>query len=210
MNGFSGPSYLELDASRRGYGQVGGPLNPPSNIPTVFARPFKTPGSGSLVPLTALEHNDINGTLLRRWEWEGQIPDPDDTAVPPQQITIRKAWPMFQSRTLGQANDARRNSYFRYQNLHRLGNMITTRSNVYAIWITVGYFEMEPNLVGGSVQFDAYHPEGLRVGQEIGIDTGEVQRHRAFFMVDRTIPVAFQPGQNHNVDRCVILRRYIE
>jgi hypothetical protein len=48
------------------------------------------------------------------------------------------------------------------------------------------------------------------VAQEVGIDTGEVRRHRAFYIVDRTIPVAFQPGRNHNVDKCVLLRRFIE
>jgi len=103
-----------------------------------------------------------------------------------------------------------RNSFFRYEMLHRAGNMVTTRSNVYTIWITVGYFEMEPNIVGGRVVYDDLHPEGLRVAQEIGIDTGEIQRHRAYYMIDRTIPVAFEPGENHNVDKCVLVRRFIE
>jgi hypothetical protein len=31
-----------------------------------------------------------------------------------------------------------------YQPMSRLGNLVTNRSNVYAIWITVGYFEVEP------------------------------------------------------------------
>ncbi len=48
------------------------------------------------------------------------------------------------------------------------------------------------------------------LGQEVGIDTGTVKRHRAFYIIDRTIPVAFEPGQNHNVDKCVLLRRFIE
>jgi hypothetical protein len=29
-------------------------------------------------------------------------------------------------------------------------------------------------------------------------------------MVDRSIPVAFEPGENHNVDRAILLRRFIE
>jgi hypothetical protein len=48
------------------------------------------------------------------------------------------------------------------------------------------------------------------LGQELGLDTGEVQRHRAYYVIDRSIPVAFQPGENHNVDQCVLLRRFIE
>jgi hypothetical protein len=50
----------------------------------------------------------------------------------------------------------------------------------------------------------------MRVAQELGSDTGEVRRHRAFYIIDRTIPVAYEPGQNHNVDRCILLRRFIE
>jgi hypothetical protein len=61
----------------------------------------------------------------------------------------------------------------------------------------MGYFEVENSVTG-------------RLGQEIGVDTGEVKRHRAFYMIDRSIPVAFEPGQNHNVDECVLVRRYIE
>jgi hypothetical protein len=29
-------------------------------------------------------------------------------------------------------------------------------------------------------------------------------------MIDRSIPVAFEPGQNHNVDRAILVRRRIE
>jgi hypothetical protein len=108
-----------------------------------------------------------------------------------------------------------RNSLFCYNDLQRLGNLVTTRSNVYAVWITVGYFEVEPNSIQQpnnqyQVIYDDFHPEGLRLAQEIGAETGEIKRHRAFYIIDRTIPVAFQPGENHNVDRCVLLRRYIE
>ena len=54
------------------------------------------------------------------------------------------------------------------------------------------------------------NPDGYQLGQEIGNDRGEVRRHRAFYMIDRSIPAAFEPGENHNVDKTVILRRYID
>ena len=77
-----------------------------------------------------------------------------------------------------------------------MANLLTTQSNVYAIWLTVGYFEV--------------NPETGQLGQEMGTDTGDIKRNRAFYIIDRSIPVAFEPGQNHNVDRCVVLRRIIE
>jgi len=94
------------------------------------------------------------------------------------------------------ARDATRNAYFYYQGIQRMGNLITTRSNVYAIWITVGFFEFNP-------------VTGNRLG-EIGFETGEIDRHRAFYMFDRSIPVACEPGENHNVDQAIVLRRYLE
>ena len=67
----------------------------------------------------------------------------------------------------------------------------------------MGYFEVEPVPI-------AVNRSGYRLKQEAGLDTGEVKRHRAFYMVDRSIPVAYEPGEDHNVDNCVLVRRFIE
>jgi hypothetical protein len=100
--------------------------------------------------------------------------------------------------------DPDRNPYFRYQPLTRLSNLLTTRSNVYAVWLTVGYFEVTPGAI------DTAHPDGYRLGQEMGSDTGEIVRHRAFYIYDRSIPVGFEPGQDHNFQDGLLLRRFIE
>ena len=87
----------------------------------------------------------------------------------------------------------------------RLVSSHVLRSNCFAVWMTVGYFEVEPyNTV------DAAHPDGYALGQEIGADSGEIMRHRSFYIIDRSVPVAFEPGKKHNTDNCVLLRRYIE
>ena len=104
------------------------------------------------------------------------------------------------------AVNTRRNPAFHYQTLQRLGNLVTTRSNVYAVWITVGFFEVEPNPNG----VDDNHPDGYRLGRELRSDSGEIRRHRAFYFIDRSVPVASQPGENHNVDRAILLRRFLE
>jgi hypothetical protein len=153
------------------------------------------------VPLDGMyKANDVDVTLLRSIEKGG-------IDMPLIDMPLMESVLVADDGTLHQQRISRdtRNSCFRYEFLRKLGNVITTRSNVYAIWITVGYFELEPN---GRV--DAAHPDGMQLGQELGADTGEITRNRGFFIVDRTIPVAFEPGKNHNVDDCVLLRRYIE
>jgi hypothetical protein len=66
----------------------------------------------------------------------------------------------------------------------RLANTITTRSNMYAVWIT------------------------LR--ESVAGDPDSAKLHRGFYIVDRSIPVGFEAGKNHNVWDCVRLRRVIE
>ena len=68
--------------------------------------------------------------------------------------------------------------------VNRLANSATIRSNVFAIWIT------------------------LR--ESIAGDPDSVRYHRAFYIVDRSIPVAHEPGKDHNVWDAVVLRRIIE
>ena len=116
--------------------------------------------------------------------------------------------------TSGVTDDPIRNTYFQFANLQRLSNLLTTRSNVYAIWITIGYFEVtpaapDPPPLTPAALFDIF-PDGYQLGAEIGSDTGEVVRHRAFYIYDRSIPVGFEPGKDHNFKDGLLLQRFIE
>lgn len=108
--------------------------------------------------------------------------------------------------------DPTRNPYFHLQELQRMQNLVTTRSNVYAVWITVGYFEVTPapTAQGASAPDPTVYPDGYQLGQEVGTDTGDIKRHRAFFILDRSIPVGFSRGQDLNFDKAVLIRRFIE
>ncbi len=66
----------------------------------------------------------------------------------------------------------------------RLANTATVRSNLFAVWVT------------------------LR--ESISGDPDSVKYHRAFYIIDRSIPVGFQAGQDHNVKDTIRLRRIIE
>jgi len=120
--------------------------------------------------------------------------------------------PLLNYQSTNATNNTLRNPAFRFQGLERLGNMLSTNSNVYAVWLTLGYFEVEPNpgSPANPTGVDVGHPDGFRLGQELGAATGTIKRHRAFYIIDRSVPVGFEPGENHNVDRAVLLRRMIE
>jgi hypothetical protein len=66
----------------------------------------------------------------------------------------------------------------------RLANTVTPRSHMYAVWIT-----LRESVTG---------------------DPDSAKMHRGFYIVDRSLPVAFEPDQAHNIWDSVRLRRIIE
>jgi len=90
--------------------------------------------------------------------------------------------------------EARQNAFTRYQRAMRLSNLTTDQSNVFAMWVTVALFEYDP--VTG-------------FGKEYSNSAGEPERERAFYIIDRTVPVGFLPGEDLNSDKAVLLKRTI-
>jgi hypothetical protein len=82
--------------------------------------------------------------------------------------------------------DTNLHAYFRYQTMRRLSSVVTTRSNVYAVWITIRYVDSNGN------------------------EVTPIRRNRAFYIFDRSIPVAYEKGKDHNVRDAILLRRIIE
>lgn len=163
-----------------------------------------------------------------------------DGAVPNSDPTQRDILPLFSDQRTATWNnvdrsdlqpetftDANRNSYMMYEPMSRLGNLVTNRSGVYAVWITVGYFEVEkapdwndPDATiqanvrahfGGDINlYNRVYPDGYMLGKELGSETGDVKRPRGFYIIDRTEEVGFKPGEDINVENTVRLRRRIE
>jgi len=48
------------------------------------------------------------------------------------------------------------------------------------------------------------------LGSEYGESTGEARRYEAMFIIDRSIPVGFVPGQDLNARDTVIFERYYQ
>ncbi|MFM8890588.1 MAG: hypothetical protein ACKOTB_03015, partial [Planctomycetia bacterium] len=83
-----------------------------------------------------------------------------------------------------------RHAFFRYETMNRLTNVTTVRSHVFAVWVTIGFFD-------------------TTTGREVGIDTAESRRYRGFYVFDRSIPVGYETGKDNNVRDAVLLRRIL-
>jgi hypothetical protein len=124
----------------------------PNGVPTDGDRPFLGFGCGN-----------IEDTLFRA--------DPaDPSPVPP--FAKRR---MFEPEVLPPAGNG--HPYIKYEFLKKLFNNLKTRSNVFAVWVTVGFFEV----------LDDRSPNRPPVlGTEIGRDSNRHKRHRMFAIIDRS------------------------
>jgi hypothetical protein len=213
--------FMQMLYTRRGYPVLA--TDPPDNnttadmfrgnpnYPTIFANPFRPADAFDLQPVAQMQLNrPVDATLLRGNSTPLPVDGVPASATPGPLPMLNyngyDAGDLSNPATyvnLSRATD--RNSYFRNQPLGKVANMLTTNSNTFAVWMTVGYFEVTENPGG----IDIAHPDGKQLGQEMQFD-GAIRRPRAFFLIDRTIPVGFEPGKSLNTDKCVLQRRYIE
>jgi hypothetical protein len=148
-----------------------------SRSPTGKPGPNDRPFRGMAVPYT--NPGDIQYPLGSGLEDTMLRPDPADPN--PNPAAKRR---LFEPVALN-AN-ANGHPYIKYEFLKKVFNSFTTRSNVFAVWVTVGFFEvLNDGVSGGPPQ----------LGQEIGRAQNKHIRHRMFAIVDRTnTTIAFDPG----------------
>ena len=80
-------------------------------------------------------------------------------------------------------SQANRHPLLAYKTAIKLANVGTIRSNVFVVWITL-------RVKNAQTQASTYH--------------------RLFAIVDRSIPVAFAPGENLNSAKTIRLKRYLD
>jgi hypothetical protein len=107
--------------------------------------------------------------------------------------------------------DLRQQPQFRIEWLSKLMNLTTVRTHQYAVWVTVGYFEVlnpgNPQLAGDINRFQGAVDE---LGPEIGAAQGRNVRHRAFFIIDRTRATGFNSQKPGDFRELIIHRRRIQ
>ncbi len=183
-----GCTFQELVYSRRASTTNPHQLDANGSLPSYWGNPFRVASAAGLVP-SSMNQPTNNVGLLRQHPSKPNIP-----LFGVNDYTSNQA-------AGNEYRDASRHRLMAVENIERLSNLVTTRSNVYAIWVTVGYFEVTP---GGST------PDGYTIGQELGTDTGEIKRHRGFGIYDRSIPVGYERGMNHNVEKGFLIKKMLD
>jgi hypothetical protein len=87
--------------------------------------------------------------------------------------------------------------------MQKVMNLTTVRTHQFAVWITVGFFEV---IKTGSPALGV--PDIL--GGELGLFAGKNVRYRSFFLLDRTRAVGFNPSSPQDFRDIVTYRRRIE
>ena len=132
------------------------------------------------------------------------------------------------------SGEVNHNVYTATAEMQRLSGLTTTRSNVFAVWVTVGYFEVERCMPGVNMPeydpdgnritvddlvnpeykwfqyYQAIYPDGYTYGRELGSDTGDIKRHRGFSIIDRSIPVDYRRGNSVNYEKTILMKRVLD
>lgn len=217
-------SFNEFQEARRGYippgtnntilaSDASTPVNYAANrldprYPTQFAGVFKRSQDGQFAPVlrnlsttTAddreeLRRRNVNSSLLRG---AGSIADQENGVGGPPTRTSLFVRASTQNPTVltNPHQDRNRNAFLKYQTLMRMPNLVTDNSQTFLIRMTLGFFEVAAT-------------DTTNLGVEYNEDKGESRRYHAMFIIDRSIPVGFIPGQDVNARDTVIFERYFQ
>ena len=162
---------------------------------TANSRPFRPLSDLGTQPLVRTDMaNEIVGsdvrdssverTLLRTMPWNRATPTTppyfDDLDIDGSGYPLLDRRQLFEARNLADLGTVSGTSgnnvdtHTRHRMLHKIANNSTTRSNVYIVWASVGFFK-------------AYYDttaQVYRIGEEL--DPTEFPRQRAFFVLDRS------------------------
>jgi hypothetical protein len=144
--------------------------------------------------------NSYNGN------WSNFTPQPPNTTVYNPSILTNGSNPVFGANYTQQnfvLTNRRQVPYYRTELLQKELNQTTVRTHQFAVWITVGFFEV---VHVGTPELGL--PDIL--GAELNAAAGNKTRYRSFFVIDRTKAAGFNPYYPGEFRNCVTYRRRIE
>jgi hypothetical protein len=100
--------------------------------------------------------------------------------------------------------------YFRTEMLQKAMNLTTVRTHQFAVWITIGFFEVKRE--GDLLMIQQGNPVLAFdiLGPELGATTGQTARYRGFFIVDRLKLYGFDDKTPGSFRPAVVYRQMIE
>ncbi len=106
--------------------------------------------------------------------------------------------------------DYSQHPYWRSEMMQKVMNLTTVRTHQYAVWITIGFFEVKREGDLGMIQQGIPLLAYDLLGPEIGAASGQTTRYRGFFLVDRTQLTGYDPNVIGSFRPAVIYRQTIE
>jgi hypothetical protein len=155
--------------------------------PSGYDRPFR----GMAVPYGRPDDPQYPGTgvMTDAFQAFGNGIGIDDTFLRPTKLgDTTLAGRLFAITTDPVSTNAYNNPYQQTELLTKIYNNLTTRSHVFAVWVTVGFFE---------VIDDSTRP--VKLGAEIGRAENRQVRHKMFAIVDRSA-LNYNPGPQNKLD----------
>lgn len=194
-----GAFWSEFLESRRGY-------TPPTSSPesvsplldrshaTQFAGAFKPTAMAGVTPVMVTKDSSTNAAS---YDTSGQTRPGTSVGLLRKEPGTSPVKALFQrpANPTEAATDNTRSAFHRYLGISRLANMTSSNSHVFGVWITVGMFNLDAS---------------GELADEVGFTDGSHERTRAFYMIDRTIPVRYEPGVDHDTARTIIFSKNLD
>jgi hypothetical protein len=106
--------------------------------------------------------------------------------------------------------DFRQNPYWRSEEMQRVMNLTTVRTHQYAVWITIGFFQVKRQGDIGMASIGVPTLAYDILGPENGALDGTNKRFRAFFLIDRLRLTGFDPGNAGQFHQAVVYKQRIQ
>lgn len=178
-----------------------------TDLPFAFYSMYRDPGK---INLNTIASPRVLGALLGKSitsmeQWPNTVKNPFRSIVEDPTNSVLQSND-FLSYLTPDSTDSLEDPASR-MNLYRLANLTTTRSNVFAVWIIMGLFEVDSS--GGLISGTSLDDTRFNY-REVGELSGGIKRYRAFYLIDRSIPVGFEYGKNRNAEKVIMLKRMLQ